>query len=63
MDENDPLVTETRPVQDQTDFTHYHTIPSVARDLLGLSKGDELQIEIYDDGYFVTVAEGGNGRE
>lgn len=56
-EEGEPLCTKTRRVQDQAEFTLSHTIPSAARDVLRLSKGDELQIEIYDDGYFVSAAE------
>lgn len=58
--DDEPLFTETRNVQDQSEYTYSHTIPKQAGDLLGLAKGDQVEIHIYEDGYFVTTVEDGD---
>lgn len=55
--DGEPLFTETRDVGPRG-ASLGHTIPREVRDLLGLEKGDEVTIDIYADGYFVTVENG-----
>jgi bifunctional DNA-binding transcriptional regulator/antitoxin component of YhaV-PrlF toxin-antitoxin module len=60
--DKEPLFTESISVVSRGRSSLGHTIPSEVRDILGLEKGDEVKIEIYADGYFVTV-EDGDGDE
>lgn len=63
IDDGEPLFTVSCSVQLLGQSSIGHTTPSEAKKLLGLSKGDDVQVEVYEDGYFVTVAEDTNGRE
>lgn len=60
IDGDEPLFTETCSVQEMGPSSLGHTTPVKARELLALAKGDEVQVEIYEDGYFVTVVEDGD---
>jgi len=52
--DGEPIETVTRAVHETGDSV-YHTTPYLARRLLGLDKGDEVTIDIYDDGYVVRT--------
>jgi hypothetical protein len=54
-DDGEPLITRTRRIQDIGESASlYSNIPGAAVDLLGLSPDDELEIDIYRDGFVVT---------
>lgn len=56
VDDGEPILTERRTVQPGNGELRQN-IPTSAVDILGLGKSTELSIEIYDDGYFVSVSE------
>lgn len=54
--DGEPLFTFERSVQERGGGTLYHSIPREARDLLGLKKSQNIRVELYQNGYFVTQA-------
>lgn len=58
--EGEPLFTEHMSVQLLGPGSLGHTIPKNARDLLNVDSDGKVQIEIYEDGYFVTVVDDGD---
>lgn len=55
-DEGEPIKTVERSVCRDGRSGLKHTIPMLARDLCGIEDGDDVEIEIYQDGYVVRKA-------
>jgi hypothetical protein len=54
-DDGEPLITRTRSVTQIGETSSlYSNIPSTAVDLLELDSDDDVEIEIYRDGFVVT---------
>lgn len=52
------LFTRERDVQARGNSSSlYHNIPKEARDLMGIEKGDAVEIDIRNNGYTVTVVD------
>lgn len=63
-DGGEPTLTRRRQVNEANGHGSLkHTIPSVAVEMLSLTANDEVRIEIYDDGYFVSPIREGDGDE
>lgn len=61
--DGEPLFTVSCSVQELGPSSLGHTTPREARGLLGLTAEDDVRVEIYEDGYFVTVEGDDDGDE